>query len=321
VVADPDTVSLVNVPTPQPTHKLTVTRNEAVLLSLHLSEGDSAVIGRSPAAQVAINDPRMSRMHAMIWVQGGAVWVRDLGSTNGTHLNGKRIGAPVSLPDTALLQIGGATIQINDEHPSRPALPMLWLEESKTSLRRSISCVPLTLPGGGILYRNESGVWLDRDGTQQALSIGDGIDIGEQHWRLVDADGTHHSTDVSGQNGLPYSLAWGHRERLVMQDPSNHSSHIVGSSRRTSLLRALAENLQRDREQGQPREQQGWTADRELGQAVWGDAWLNNGSNRLNVLIHRVRRALQDDGFNPDCIQKQRGAARLWIQRVHLEQI
>src|SRR5688572_14790279 len=60
-------------------------------------------IGRDPACQVVLNDPRVSRLHATVWVQEGAAFVRDENSSNGTYLNGQRLP-----PGTAALKVGDA---------------------------------------------------------------------------------------------------------------------------------------------------------------------------------------------------------------------
>jgi len=57
----------------------------------------SITIGRDPGNQVAINDPQISRQHARITPQGGSLILEDLGSTNGTTVNGLRITGPRAL--------------------------------------------------------------------------------------------------------------------------------------------------------------------------------------------------------------------------------
>ena len=42
-------------------------------------------------SDIALNDPSVSRTHAIIETEGGAPTVRDLGSTNGTFVNGRRV--------------------------------------------------------------------------------------------------------------------------------------------------------------------------------------------------------------------------------------
>jgi pSer/pThr/pTyr-binding forkhead associated (FHA) protein len=54
-------------------------------------------IGRDPGNQVVINDPQISRQHARITPQGGLMILEDLGSTNGTMVNGLRITGPHTL--------------------------------------------------------------------------------------------------------------------------------------------------------------------------------------------------------------------------------
>lgn len=48
-------------------------------------------IGRSEESDIALNDPSVSRTHAAIETEGSVPTVRDLGSTNGTFVNGRRV--------------------------------------------------------------------------------------------------------------------------------------------------------------------------------------------------------------------------------------
>jgi signal transduction histidine kinase len=50
------------------------------------------VVGRAPTCELAINDPRLSRRHARFFLEEGDLHVEDLGSPNGTLVNGQRIG-------------------------------------------------------------------------------------------------------------------------------------------------------------------------------------------------------------------------------------
>jgi len=56
-----------------------------------LEEGRVVVLGRDPSAELPFADDGLSRRHARFEVVAGEVWVEDLGSTNGTKLNGQRI--------------------------------------------------------------------------------------------------------------------------------------------------------------------------------------------------------------------------------------
>ena len=52
-----------------------------------------SIIGRSSECQIIIADPRVSRRHAMIRKQDGGFYLFDLGSFNGSYLNGSRVTA------------------------------------------------------------------------------------------------------------------------------------------------------------------------------------------------------------------------------------
>jgi len=52
-----------------------------------------SLIGRSPECLVVLDDPRVSRRHAMVRAQDGGFYLFDLGSFNGSHLTGSRLSA------------------------------------------------------------------------------------------------------------------------------------------------------------------------------------------------------------------------------------
>gem|GEM_PF-494092 len=50
------------------------------------------LIGRSPQVDIVLPYEDISRQHAVLWRQDGQVWIRDLGSSNGTFLDGQPVG-------------------------------------------------------------------------------------------------------------------------------------------------------------------------------------------------------------------------------------
>jgi FHA domain len=64
--------------------------------------GDGAVFGRSDGADIRVEDPFASSAHARIFDRSGSLWLEDMGSTNGTYLNGRQVKAaePLSMGDT-----------------------------------------------------------------------------------------------------------------------------------------------------------------------------------------------------------------------------
>ncbi|WP_254710385.1 FHA domain-containing protein, partial [Streptomyces lunaelactis] len=81
---------------------------------VHLLHGGQIRIGRSADADVPLDDPDVSRLHCAVTVaEDGRVTVADLGSTNGTTLDGAAVGTrPVRLPAGALLRLGESTLRL-----------------------------------------------------------------------------------------------------------------------------------------------------------------------------------------------------------------
>ena len=70
-----------------------------------LVEGDQTRIGRSPEAEVFLDDVTVSRNHALLVRRRDGVYIDDLGSLNGTYVNRKRIESH-KLQDGDELQVG-----------------------------------------------------------------------------------------------------------------------------------------------------------------------------------------------------------------------
>ncbi|MFC4036348.1 FtsK/SpoIIIE domain-containing protein [Streptomyces polygonati] len=150
---------------------------------VHLLPGGQARIGRSADADVPLDDPDVSRLHCEIAVGAdGAVTVADLGSTNGTTLSGKAVGAqPVPFPPGALLGIGESTLRLAAAHTPEPApLPSAPDEDGhlRVSLRRA--AWPPSEYGGlgnepgpetGAAYRDPA----DAPDPREAVTFGRGI--------------------------------------------------------------------------------------------------------------------------------------------------
>lgn len=70
-------------------------------------------VGRAPGCGIALSDDKFaSSLHARLWVQGGRLWVEDLGSTNGTWLNGERLAGPRPLVKGDRVQIGRTLLEV-----------------------------------------------------------------------------------------------------------------------------------------------------------------------------------------------------------------
>jgi len=77
---------------------------------LSLSRGDT-ILGRSSDATVFVDDAGVSRHHAQITIGEHGAILEDLGSKNGTVLNGRRIDGPTALADGSVILIGATTLK------------------------------------------------------------------------------------------------------------------------------------------------------------------------------------------------------------------
>lgn len=70
------------------------------------------VIGRHPRATIQIDDGFVSSEHVQVAWNDGNWWVTDLGSTNGTVLNGKPITVPIGMHFGDIIEIGDVQLQL-----------------------------------------------------------------------------------------------------------------------------------------------------------------------------------------------------------------
>jgi DNA-binding winged helix-turn-helix (wHTH) protein len=102
---------------PQPSHVapcLLMDRREIALID------GANVIGRDSGSTIQIDSPGVSRHHARILVARGEATLEDLGSKNGTQLNGARITGPARLSDGDQIALGTVRLTFRTESAARP---------------------------------------------------------------------------------------------------------------------------------------------------------------------------------------------------------
>ncbi|MFG2496612.1 FHA domain-containing protein [Streptomyces sp. NPDC048441] len=92
---------------------------------VHLLHGGQIRVGRSAEADVPLDDPDVSRLHcAVTLTQDGQVTVTDLGSTNGTTVDGREItDRPVRLSPGSLLRLGESALRLTAGDGAGGVLP------------------------------------------------------------------------------------------------------------------------------------------------------------------------------------------------------
>jgi hypothetical protein len=63
-------------------------------------------LGRGNGVDIRVDDPFASSTHARIYREGQFMYIEDMGSTNGTYLNGRQIRAPERLRELDVIRIG-----------------------------------------------------------------------------------------------------------------------------------------------------------------------------------------------------------------------
>ena len=108
--------------------KLVVVGGEAEAAEIRLQL--PTIIGRGRDASLTLPHPLVSRQHCEIFESAGRLYVRDLGSLNGTYVNNQRIEGDRELPANQLLTIGAVTFRAvyeseasQDEAPEQSGPP------------------------------------------------------------------------------------------------------------------------------------------------------------------------------------------------------
>ena len=83
------------------------------LRGLHVDILGPVIIGRSPSSDIVVDEPYVSATHARFTLQGPALVLEDLGSTNGTTVNDHLIAQPVTLRDGDEVQIGDTIMRVS----------------------------------------------------------------------------------------------------------------------------------------------------------------------------------------------------------------
>ncbi len=118
--------------------------------------GDSATMGRAPSADVPIEDPFASSAHARIFPRGQFMYIEDMGSTNGTYLNG-RAAAPARAAEDRATAFASARPSTDTRSN---AWRFVWLRRRR--------CPMSGAPGRGTRTRSSSAAPCSRSPTAWA---------------------------------------------------------------------------------------------------------------------------------------------------------
>jgi pSer/pThr/pTyr-binding forkhead associated (FHA) protein len=73
---------------------------------------EELTVGRAAGCQVTLDDTYASQIHARVFARDGQLFVEDLGSTNGTYLNRRKVQGPQVMRRGDRLQVGNTMMEL-----------------------------------------------------------------------------------------------------------------------------------------------------------------------------------------------------------------
>ena len=160
----------------------------------HELSGGPLTCGRDSTSDITVKDEQASREHCRFEFKNGEWYVADLGSSNGTHLDGTRIKRQ-QLTDGAVVRIGNTTMSfVGDVQPTPPDNPEGPLEVD-LSLRANGG------PLDGHVFRLEKAVTTLGRSSKCDITLPEN-DVSAQHAELVIDGTTARIVDKDSRNGV-----------------------------------------------------------------------------------------------------------------------
>ncbi len=131
----------------------TIMLSDRVITHFTTHEGSKLIIGRSPDADVVIDNTAISRHHTSIELRDGRHYLADLKSTNGTTVNGKKISSKVPITEKDVVFIGKFRLiqaMADDQHASSSYATAMDIDDEATvfvsSPRQQVTAQPNQTP-------------------------------------------------------------------------------------------------------------------------------------------------------------------------------
>ncbi|XXT19835.1 FHA domain-containing protein [Sorangium sp. So ce429] len=262
-----------------------------------------ARVGRAGDCALRLRDRCASGEHAVLFWDGARWWVRDLGSTNGTHVGGRRLtfAERVPLEAGAELVFGGDAERWTVEEAG-PPIASAW-DEIKGEVRVAEEGL-LALPDAAdplvTIFEDQHGCWqIEIDGNARAAVDQERIEAGGA-WVLRipphAADGavpttasTMASPKLLGVTVLRFEVSHDEEHIAVSLVQGGRVTQLAARAHHELLL-VLARSRLRDRDEGLPPSERGWLyVDDLLGK-------LRLDLHHLNVNVFRARQQLARAG-------------------------
>jgi len=109
--------------------------------TVYALDSDQISIGRDSSNEIPVNDAEVSRRHSRLTFQGGKYVLDDMGSTNGTFVNGQRLTGPRVLKSGEVISLGEQIVFVYEAVDSDPGATMVS-PRSASAAPRPVSTPP-----------------------------------------------------------------------------------------------------------------------------------------------------------------------------------
>jgi hypothetical protein len=251
------------------------------------------VVGRSASASQRLEFPLVSSQHALLRWHASTWEVRDLGSRNGTSVNGARLvpAQSVRLEKGDVLRFGDASQDWMLEDASAPATMIVPSDGGDPVTADSgVFGFPSTECPDVMIYSGSLGQWqLERqDEPITVLADGQTFEAGGRRWRFFCPDSAPRTATVEEGHEVRFlrlCLAVSRDEEHVeLKVECCGQTHDLGSRSHNYLLLTLARERRRDADAGVPDSACGW-----MYQDTLLDA-LAIPPTQLNIDVFRIRK-------------------------------
>ncbi len=283
------------------------------------------LVGRSSACTIRLDTAHASGEHATVsWTEDGAWSVRDLGSKNGTFVDGHRLdpGRPLEIKRGAKLAFGAPDDAWVFEGADAPGLVAVELSSGDA---RWTDDTMLALPADEdpaiSIYRDRAGRWVSEGADGIVMSLDDEavVQAGKTAWRVclpVVPEGTPMADQGPTMDTISLDLAVSQDEERV-EIKINHRGQVIPLEPREHgyVLLTLARLRLEDAERPAP--ERGWVDRDELLRMLRMDA------NGFNVAVHRARQQLLGAGITgaAGVVEVRRRQRRFGTDRVRISRL
>jgi hypothetical protein len=280
-------------------------------------------LGRSKSCLLRVSHPGVSALHAVIFWADEAWFIKDLGSRNGTFVNGRRLAAGVREPLTkgVKLELGaaGPEFEFADESPPQPLLVAAddptfyrWISDSLA--------IPSEEQPEALLFVGQSGDWcLESEGGVQRIEEHGLFTLGGRTFRLIASRGVPATATAEEQLTLAEALlkfsVSSDEEHVELTVDARGRSVSLGHRAHHYLLLTLARERQKQQDSSLSPGSQGWLERHDL------ERMLRQTQQHINLAVWRARRQFAEAGFADaiNVVERRGSELRIGTTRVAIE--